>query len=155
MTEIRIAVNFYDITMVKEPSNLLDMMLEHATAFLNSAAEFYPFGGTINMAGDIIPLAASTGNNYPESSEILTLLEVGIADKFSNQQIKAAAIVSDTDFRENKDSKLVQAIKIKLMTSNSLYDEHYYLYTINNKIVVIYQHIIYTDKVLLSKPYSN
>ncbi|GAB3876553.1 hypothetical protein GCM10028824_34320 [Hymenobacter segetis] len=134
--------------MEEKIAELLRTMVQHATIFLADAKEFWPFGGVFNQQGDIVPLAAYPGGEYPESADAIALLEKAIADKFRKQEVIAAAIVVDTNFRETLDSKRGKAIKVRLMVTPAVPEDHYYLYRIEDDIVNLYEYIIYREKTL-------
>ena len=132
--------------MAKESADLLNMMVQHAKTFLLEMGEFWPFGGVITKQGAITPLAAYPGGEYPEASEVIALLEKGITDKFEKEEILAAAIVSDTNFRETTTSDRTQAIKITLKMPSIASEDHYYLYRLEDGKVILYKYLIYGRK---------
>ena len=93
-----------------------------------------------------MPLTAYPGGEYPESTDVIALLEKAIADKFRKQEVIAAAIVVDTNFRETLDSERAQAIKVRLMIPPAVPEDHYYLYRIEDDVVALYEYIIYKGK---------
>ena len=104
---------------------------------------FWPFGGVLNGEGLVVPLAAYPGENQFDAADVLALLEKGIAAKFANEEITAAAIVSDTNYRESTTSERAQAVRIRLLVPPAVPEEHYYLYRMDNGQVVLYDYIIH------------
>ena len=134
--------------MEEKIAELLHTMVQHAKIFLADAKEFWPFGGVVNQQGDIVPLAAYPGGEYPDSVDVIALLEKAIADKFKKKEVTAAAIVVDTNFRENINSERAQAIKVRLMVPPAAPEDHYYLYQVEDDVVNLYEYIIYRGKTL-------
>ncbi|GAB3325436.1 hypothetical protein ACFQT0_14700 [Hymenobacter humi] len=122
---------------------LLQIMVHQATTFLTEMEGFWPFGGVVNGEGFVVPLTAYPGGNQPDSADVLALLEKGIAAKFGNEEITAAAIVSDTDYRETPASERAQALKIRLLVPPAAPEDHYYLYRVEVGQVVLYDYIIH------------
>lgn len=124
-------------------ATLLRTMVHHATAFLADAAEFYPFGGMVDMQHAVVPLAASPGGIFPKSADVLALLDKAIGEKFRQQEIQAAAIVADTTFRATPESAPVDAIRVTLLAPPAEPVVHYYLYRVVAGKVSILDYIVY------------
>jgi hypothetical protein len=122
---------------------LLRTMVHHATVFLADAAEFYPFGGVVDMQHAVVPLSASPGGNFPKSADVLALLDKAIAEKFRQQEIYAAAIVADTTFRATPESAPVDAVRVTLLLPPAEPAVHYYPYQLVAGKVTILDHIVY------------
>lgn len=129
--------------MEKALETLLRTMVHHATIFLADAAEFYPFGGVVNLQQAVVPLSASPGGNFPKSAEVLALLDKAIEEKFRKQEIRAAAIVADTNFRATAESAPVDAIRVTLLSPPAAPEVHYYLYRVVAGKVSIDEHLVY------------
>ena len=63
-------------------ATLLRAMVHHATVFLADAAEFYPFGGVVDMQHAVVSLSAWPGGKFPRSANVLALLDKAIGEKF-------------------------------------------------------------------------
>lgn len=122
---------------------LLRTMVHHATVFLVNAAEFYPFGGVVNMQHAVVPLSASPGGNFPKSADVVELLDKAIEEKFRQQEIRAAAIVADTNFRATAESAPVDAIRVTLLAPPAAPEVHYYLYRVVAGKVSIDEHLVH------------
>jgi hypothetical protein len=122
---------------------LLRTMVHHATIFLADAAEFYPFGGIVNLQQSVVPLSASPGGNFPKSADVLKLLDKAIEEKFRQQEIRAAAIVADTAFRATPESPPVDAIRVTLLAPPAAPQIHYYPYRVVDDKVSILDHFVY------------
>lgn len=129
--------------MEKALAALLHTMVHHATVFLADAAEFYPFGGVVNLKHAVVPLSASPGGNFPKSADVLALLDKAMEEKFRQQEIQAAAIVADTNFRATPESAPVDAIRVTLLAPPAAPEVHYYLYRVVAGKVSIDDHIVY------------
>ena len=124
-------------------NELLKYVREQATVLLADAASFYPFGSVITTQGALVPLAAWTGEDYPDVEELIVLLEKAIAEKFRSHEISAAAICLDINFRHTPTSELVDAMHIKELQGQQAITNHYLLYRVKEKQVDIYEHFIY------------
>lgn len=118
-------------------------MVHQATTFLAEMEGFWPFGGVLNGAGLVVPLAAYPGGEWPDPAAVLALLDQAIAAKFGNREITAAAMVSDTDYRETPASERVQAIKVRVMAPPAVTQDHYYLYRMEAGKAILYDYIIH------------
>ena len=122
---------------------MLHTMVHHATIFLADAAEFYPFGGVVNLKHGVVPLSASPGGKFPKLADVLALLNKAIEEKFRQQEIHAAAIVADTNFQAPPESVPVDAIRVTILAPPAAPEVHYYLYRIVAGKVSIDDHIVY------------
>lgn len=129
--------------MEKALAVLLRTMVHHATVFLADAAEFYPFGGVVDLPQAVVPLSASPGGNFPKSADVLALPDKAIREKFRQQEIQAAAIVADTAFRATPESAPVDAVRVTLLAPPAEPAIHYYLYRVVAGKVSIPDHFVY------------
>lgn len=73
----------------------LTYCMDFARMMLDKSGEFYPFGATINPAGDVETKAAYTGDERPDPRELYQLLLQGLrADMSQGAAIALAAAVN-------------------------------------------------------------
>src|SRR6266536_26149 len=75
--------------------NVLNAILPFAQQMLAKHGEFYPFGATMTMAGQIVAEAASDGHEHPKSQTLIDLLIQGFRSEALAGQIRAAGICYD------------------------------------------------------------
>ena len=59
---------------------LLNALLPFAKQMLAKHGEFHPFGASMNNDGEISMTAGYTGDEHPEASEVIELLEQALRD---------------------------------------------------------------------------
>jgi hypothetical protein len=119
--------------------NLKNAIIDQAKYFLDHAGEFYPFGGVINNKDEIVPLAAATGDEHPQSQEVIDLLEKAIIEKLKNGEAKIAGICIDVTYKPRGENYKKSAIQIKMLQSDGASIDYYLPY--NN----IEDHIEYEE----------
>lgn len=74
---------------------LLHSVLDLAGQMLSEYGEFYPYGGAMRPDGEIVSVAAETGDDRPPSQELIDLLKAGLREGAQKGDFKATAIVFD------------------------------------------------------------
>jgi hypothetical protein len=109
--------------------NLKDVIIDQAKYFLDHAGEFYPFECVINNKNEIVPLAASTGDEYPQPQEVIDLLEKAITEKLRNSEAKIAGICIDVTYRPREADYKKSAIQIRMLQSSGESIDYYLPYS--------------------------
>ena len=81
-----------------ELETLLDPLLDFAQQMLRKNGEFFPFGGTISIDGQVNLTAADADDERPASQDVIDLLASGMRTQAAAGQIRAAAICYDSRF---------------------------------------------------------
>ena len=79
----------------EEMDALLDAVLKLATRHIEEHGEFYPFGASIDRDGTLAMAAASPGEEFPESSQLIAMLTEGFSERANRSEIRASAICCD------------------------------------------------------------
>jgi hypothetical protein len=77
---------------------LLEPTLGFAQQQLEKHREFFPFAVVVDRTGEQRMVAAGTGTERPESSDVIRLLTTGLVDQRS--ELRAAAVVADVRLPE-------------------------------------------------------
>jgi hypothetical protein len=72
---------------------LLDKALPFAVQMLEAKREFYPYAAALETGGEIRMIAADTGDEHPESADVLRSLVSGM--RAERDELRAIALVSD------------------------------------------------------------
>jgi hypothetical protein len=91
----------------------LDPLLDFAQDMLRRRGEFYPFGATIDADGQMALTAADTGDERPESQDVIDLLAGGMRAQAETGAIRASAICYDIRYRP-EGGEVTDAIAVSL-----------------------------------------
>lgn len=114
--------------MKDNAKKLVEVIKEQAELSLLDAAEFFPFGAYINLAGDIVPLAAyiEDDDDQPPSAQLTEILESYLNDNIGKYQIGAIAV----DVLVYKGDIKVDALRVQFFYSSGEQDTFFYRYVI-------------------------
>ena len=76
-------------------NRLLDSVLDFAHKMLKEHGEFYPFGHSLDLAGNIAIYGVDTGNEHPPSQQIIDTLSSVYKQKAKAREVRAVAICFD------------------------------------------------------------
>lgn len=76
-------------------NELLNALLPFAQQMLAEHGEFYPFGSTMTVEGEIVAQGASIGEEHPKSQPLIELLTEAYRQQALNGEIRAAGICYD------------------------------------------------------------
>ncbi len=76
-----------------ECEEVLNVVLPFTGDMLAKHREFFPFGGTMSVDGEITHTGAWTGGENPPSADVLELLENGLCAGAKRGEYKATALV--------------------------------------------------------------
>jgi hypothetical protein len=108
--------------------------IKRATAFLNDAQEFYPFGSIIDKDGEIIPVGFYDEREFLPSKEIIEILEKELLKSIQIEESKAVAIGVDVFINNNGEKK--NALLIKISENGIDWIEKYFIYSIKKNRVI-------------------
>jgi len=74
---------------------LLNALIPFAQEMLAKNGEFYPFGASIDAQGEVIGQAADTGEEQPDSNDVIAMLVAGMREEAKRGEIRAAGICYD------------------------------------------------------------
>jgi hypothetical protein len=74
---------------------LLNALVPFGQEMLSKHGEFFPFGATMSIDGEIIAEAAYDGDEQPPSEQLIELLTQTFRQKAASGQIRAAGICCD------------------------------------------------------------
>jgi hypothetical protein len=100
-------------------NSLLGTMLPFAQDMLAQHGEFYPFGATMSAAGEIKQTAASTGEEHPNSQELIELLVGAYRAQAKNKKVRAVGICLDVRTIAPGETEKTDAICARLRHSDS------------------------------------
>jgi hypothetical protein len=75
---------------------LLNALIPFAQEMLSKHGEFYPFGASIDAKGEVTAQAAETGEENPDSQEVIAMLLAGMRAEAERGEIRAAGICYDS-----------------------------------------------------------
>ena len=74
---------------------LLNFLIPFAQEMLAKNGEFYPFGAAIDAQGEVAAQAADTGEEQPDSNDVIAMLVAGMREEAKRGEIRAAGICYD------------------------------------------------------------
>lgn len=93
---------------------LLGAAIEAAQHFLGKNDEFYPFGMSLGRSGKIAMHAAHTGEEMPESTDVIAVLQKGFVETAREHRMRATAICSDVQVIPPDQAEKTDAIAVQL-----------------------------------------
>jgi hypothetical protein len=97
---------------------LLNALLPFAQEMLAKHGEFYPFGASIDAAGEITAQAAELGEENPDSHEVIDMLIAGMRAEAQRGEIRAAGICYDSRVVPPGKTEKTDAIACRLEHEN-------------------------------------
>jgi hypothetical protein len=91
---------------------LMDSLLPFAEKMLKEHGEFFPFGGTVDAAGQIGMSGGWTGDEHPPSNDVIGLLQSGFKRGAHEGTYIAAALVYDVRVVPPGQSEKTDAIAV-------------------------------------------
>ena len=74
---------------------LLNFLIPFAQEMLAKNGEFYPFGAASDAQGEVAAQAADTGEEQPDSNDVIAMLVAGMREEAKRGEIRAAGICYD------------------------------------------------------------
>jgi hypothetical protein len=104
----------------------VENVLDQAKYFLDNSDEFYPFGSILTNDGEIRPLGAFTGDDFPGSEELINVLEKSIKEGVQNHRYIGGGIAIDV-FLTSGIKERINGIEIRLY-NEELLEKCYFRY---------------------------
>ncbi len=79
----------------EESQQLMNSALSFAEKMLTEYGEFLPYGEAITKDGDSVSVAVDNGEEYPASSELISMLQNAFKASANNGTYRATALVYD------------------------------------------------------------
>jgi hypothetical protein len=100
---------------------LINGIKQQAEIFLLDAGEFFPFGSSIDINDNFIPIGAylNDENDRPESLPLIAILEKGIREEIENGSYVIAAIAVDGLIKEGEQP--FDVIQIRVFEADRTY----------------------------------
>jgi len=105
---------------------IVESILQQASAFLQDAGAFFPFGTAIGQQGEIRPVGLDMGEENPKSDEMLQILSEAFVERIQQKQYKCAAIAVDVAL--TIDGEKMDAVEIHLFETDSPVEKTYFKY---------------------------
>jgi hypothetical protein len=110
---------YRDAFMARHDLNaLLGTIMPFAQQMLETRGEFYPFGAVMTLAGEIKHTAASTGEEFPESQDLIDLLVGAFRAQAANNEVKAVGLCLDARTIAPGQTEKTDAICVRLRHSD-------------------------------------
>ena len=110
--------------------NLVDEWLKFAMQMLEEHGEFIPYGCAMSLTGQINSYAADTGDEFPNSQEVIHYLKTGF--RAEKEKLKCTAIFFDVVI---KNPERTDAVAVYLDHRDDYSNVVYYPYVISDGVV--------------------
>ncbi|MBT7442366.1 MAG: hypothetical protein HN790_00150 [Methylococcales bacterium] len=98
----------------QETQELMNAVLPMAEKMLTGQGYFYPYGGAMTPAGDIIDIVSHIETDKPSASDMIAVLQDKLVGSAVNKDFKATALVYDSMIAASNNSEKSDAIAINL-----------------------------------------
>ncbi|MEM7110359.1 MAG: hypothetical protein AAF519_19180 [Bacteroidota bacterium] len=126
---------------MKEITELIDAVLNHATHFLKEHGEFYPFAIIRKTDGTLQPFNIYEGEEYPSPTELLKQLKKVLDEGFDQYGYDSFAI--GINVTVTRDGEKKDAIQIKLNHKKEYYEDSFVPYDVVGDSVELFD--LYTE----------
>jgi hypothetical protein len=109
---------------------LLAAAVPFAQQMLRTRGEFYPYGATMDVNGKVSSVAGYTGNDHPESHEIIDLLKASYRRDANAGKILACALAYDVRVVPPGETDKTDAIEVDLDHRDGMTITMFYPYRI-------------------------
>ena len=75
---------------------LLDVALPFAQKMLKKHGEYFPYGNSMSMTGEIKDVGAFDGDEHPASADVIAMLRNAFQSQAKNGEIRASSICYDS-----------------------------------------------------------
>jgi hypothetical protein len=103
----------------EEMDMLLDALLRFAQQMLEKHGEFHPFAAALDSAGELQLVAADSGEEQLDSSEVIELLYEGLTRQAVAGEIRAGGVCVDVRVTPPDSSEKTDAISVAIEHANS------------------------------------
>ena len=127
------------MTPKEEAERLMNAAIRLAKEMLQEYAEFYPYGATVNKAGEIVDYGVQDEDtDHPESQVLIETLTENFTDLAAQKEIRASAIVYDCRTVPPGSIEKKDAIAVVLDTAEGYCATVFFPYSIPRRGEVIY-----------------
>jgi hypothetical protein len=128
-------VNGRKQTQKEECEQLMNAILPLAVEMLERHGEFYPYGGAVNSAGEIVHIGAKGQTDHPPSQELIDLLMAEFRKGASAGKYRATALVMDVKTTIPSSNEKTDAIRVLLDHHQDYSVEVFFPYKLKRKQV--------------------
>ena|ERR1041385_3436498 len=122
---------FSDVTAKQECEKLMNSLLPTALSMLSEYREFYPYGGYIELDGQIRHVGVKDETTeYPQSEDMINVLENLFLEKARAHECKATAIICDVRVKGPGSERKRDAIQVRLDHMDGYSTEVFFPYEI-------------------------
>jgi len=97
-----------------QTEHLLQALLPFAEQMLSEHGEFFPFAGALLPSGNIAPVTANDGREYPPSEDVIALLRVSLRERAETESFVASILVYDVRITPPEATGPTDAIAVEL-----------------------------------------
>ena len=113
---------------------LIDYSVSFAKTALAKFKEFYPFAAAINNDGELVPVALYEGDEFPDSKDLSTKLELILEKLLEVNKKRAFAVTTDVAVKRSDAENSHDAISIKIKQSGTKeYKVYFFEYNLSNE----------------------
>jgi hypothetical protein len=113
---------------------LIDYSVSFAKTSLTKFKGFYPFAAAINTDGELIPFGLYEGNDFPDSKDLSTKLEILLEKQLEDNTKRAFAVTTDVFVKRSDDEKSHDSISIKIGQSGiKEYKVYFFEYNLSDE----------------------
>lgn len=115
--------------VMKEERKLKELMIEQATAFIEDAGEFFPYGTVVKSNGEIVPIGVYDDVEHLSSDKVIDVLEKEIFTQIIKNKVVFAGIGIDVIINvENEEgvSEKRNALMIKTSVDGKEWKDEFY-----------------------------
>ena len=121
----------YDVTAKQECEKLMNSLLPTAQSMLSKYREFYPYGGYIELDGQIRHVGVKDeSTEYPQSEDMIDALEKLFLEKARAHECRATALVCNVRMKEPGGDRKFDAIQVRLDHADGYSTEVFFPYEI-------------------------
>lgn len=120
--------------VMQEERKLKELMIEQATAFIEDAGEFFPYGTVVKSNGEIVPIGVYDNVEHLSSDKVIDVLEKEIFTQIIKNKVVFAGIGIDVIINvENEEgvSEKRNALMIKTSVDGKEWKDEFYPYRID------------------------
>ena len=117
-----------------DTQKLIDYSVSFAKTILSESKEFYPFAAAINHAGELVPIEFFEGDDFPDSHELATKLEILLDQQIADGIKRSYCVTLHVLVRQIESENSKDAISIRIKHKEVENKTVYYLtYSLTDK----------------------
>ena len=119
---------------INDTQKLIDYSVSFAKTALTEFKEFYPFAAAVNSDGELIPFGLYEGDEFPDSKDLSTKLELLLEKQLEDNKKRAFAVTTDVAVKRSDAENSHDAISIKIRQSGTEeYNVYFFEYNLTNE----------------------